>query len=311
MGSHARERPGGGPRRRHALARVRGGGAPGVGGAAQPPEVPQDGEDAPVLGARVGQPELREDRRHVLLGAAQRDPGPLGDRRVRAALGEELEHLALARGERLQRPVVVAGVEQPRDDVRVERGPAGGDAAQRAGEVVEVGHAVLEQVAEPGGVLGEHARRDAVLDVRGEHDDRDARVARADRPRGDAAPPRCGSGASGCRRSPRRARARRRGEQLVGGPGLGRHLEPGLAEQRGDPLADEQVVVRDHDPHGSSALTVVPAAGRADTRSRPSSASTRSASPRSPLPRASSAPPTPSSAISIVGEPVRPPDAHR
>ena len=51
--------------------------------------------------------------------------------------------------------------------------------------------------------------------------------------------------------------------------GLGGDLEPGLAEQRGDPLADEQVVVRDHDPHGSSAQTVVPPPGGLTTRSVP------------------------------------------
>ena len=56
------------------------------------------------------------------------------------------------------------------------------------------------------------------------------------------------------------------------------------------------VVVR----HGNSAVTAVPAPGGLDTLRRPSSASTRSASPRSPEPHAGSAPPTPSSVISIT-----------
>ena len=60
----------------------------------------------------------------------------------------------------------------------------------------------------------------------------------------------------------------------------------GVLEQRRDPLAHEQVVVGDHDAHGSSAVTVVPSPGGLVTRRRPSSASTRSARPRSPLPRA-------------------------
>ena len=53
-------------------------------------------------------------------------------------------------------------------------------------------------------------------------------------------------------------------EQLVRGADLRRDLDPGAGQDRGDPLADEDAVVRDHDPHGSSAMTVVPAPGRAD-----------------------------------------------
>ena len=51
-------------------------------------------------------------------------------------------------------------------------------------------------------------------------------------------------------------------------------------------------------PHGTTARTVVPSPGGDVTSRRPSSAATRSASPRSPEPLAGSAPPTPSSAIS-------------
>ena len=95
---------------------------------------------------------------------------------VRAALGDQLEHLALARGERRRAARRRRSASSSRETTCGSSAvPPRGDAPQRADEVVEVGHAVLQQVAEPRGVLGEHARRDAVLDVRGEDDDRDRR----------------------------------------------------------------------------------------------------------------------------------------
>src|SRR3954471_15190086 len=95
--------------------------------------------------------------------------------------------------------------------------------------------------------------------------------------------------------------------ELVRRGRLGRHVDPGTAQQRRDALAREQVVVRDHDSHGISAVTTVPALGRLKIRSVPWSASTRSAKPRKPDPPESSAPPTPSSAISILASA---PDRH-
>ena len=49
--------------------------------------------------------------------------------------------------------------------------------------------------------------------------------------------------------------------QLVAVVGLRHDLDAGAPQQRGDALADEQAVVGDHDPHGSSAVTTVPAPG--------------------------------------------------
>ena len=96
-----------------------------------------------------------------------------------------------------------------------------------------------------------------------------------------------------------------RGEQLLRVGRLGDDLDALAAHERRDALAQQPAVVGDHDPHGSSAVTTVPAPGGLRMRSVPSSAATRSASPWSPVPAVSSAPPTPSSAISMTAVPFR------
>src|SRR5947207_8598891 len=62
----------------------------------------QDREHAPVVGARLGQFELLEDLVHVALDRLDADDELLRDPRVRVALGDEAEHLALACTERRQ-----------------------------------------------------------------------------------------------------------------------------------------------------------------------------------------------------------------
>ena len=79
--------------------------------------------------------------------------------------------------------------------------------------------------------------------------------------------------------------------------------KPGVPEQPGQALAQQDAVLGDGYPHGISALTRVPPPTGLQTRSRPSSASTRSASPRRPEPASVSAPPPPSSVISTTSRP--------
>ena len=61
------------------------------------PQVLQDGEDAAVVVLVRAQAELGEDGGDVLLDAALAELEPVADRLVRAALGDQREHLALAR----------------------------------------------------------------------------------------------------------------------------------------------------------------------------------------------------------------------
>jgi hypothetical protein len=75
---------------------------------------------------------------------------------------------------------------------------------------------------------------------------------------------------------------------------------PRLLLGRGGGTAFGDVVVRDYESNGTSAMTTVPARAGLVTRRAPPSASTRSARQRRPVLAASFSPPTPSSAISIA-----------
>src|SRR5580765_7986402 len=87
--------------------------------------VGEDGEDAPVIVVALSQVELHEDRGHVLLHCALGDHASLADALVGASLGDELDHLPLARCEQVERVVrAAAPCEKLRDDLRVEHGAA-------------------------------------------------------------------------------------------------------------------------------------------------------------------------------------------
>ena len=96
------------------------------------------------------------------------------DRDVGAPLRQQPEHLALARGQLGERVAAAALGEQCGHDLRIEHGAAADDPVQGVGEIVEPGHAVLEDVADasPGaqGVGGV-----GLLDVLREHQDRRVR----------------------------------------------------------------------------------------------------------------------------------------
>src|SRR3954453_2004581 len=262
-------------------------------------EIGQHEEDAAIVVLVRRQSELREDRGDVLLHRPLADHQPLGDGLVGAPLRDELKHFALTRCHR-GKDAATAGRQESRDDLGVQSRAAAGDAPQRAVEVLDIADAVLEQVAEPRRALGEHAHRGSQVDVLREDHDADPRMPRADLVRGAHA-------LVGVVRRHPDVHDRDVGTMALDIPyeilraaRLRDHVDPGAAQEEFDACAGEQAVVRDHAPHGSSAMTTVPAPGGLTTRRLPCSASTRSASPRSPEPLASSAPPTPSSATSML-----------
>src|SRR3954447_20370596 len=113
------------------------------------PQKCQDGQDPAMVVARGSQVELREDARDVLLDRPQGDEHALSDRLVRAALGHQLEHLALAWCQRIERVVRAMAPDELADHGRVERRATLADAANRRGELLQVGDPILEQVADP------------------------------------------------------------------------------------------------------------------------------------------------------------------
>src|SRR3954451_6484628 len=94
----------------------------------------QDGQHAAVGVAGVGQAELREDARDVLLDAALADPEAIGDPLVRAPLRHQRQNLTLAVAEGLERVVRATAAEELGDDRRLEDGPPATHASDRLGE---------------------------------------------------------------------------------------------------------------------------------------------------------------------------------
>lgn len=100
-------------------------------------------------GAVVVQAELGEDRSHVSLDGAVGEPEVVGDGAIRVAFSDEPEHLLLT-----LRQVVEGGGSRPRsyqgsDDLWVKGGATVCHAADGSREVVELEHAVFEEVPEP------------------------------------------------------------------------------------------------------------------------------------------------------------------
>ncbi len=138
-------------------------------------QVAQHRQHAAVVALGRRQPELREDRADVLLDRALGDDDPRGDRRVRAPLGHQGEHLALARAQVVERVAAAGPRDELADDLGVDRGAAGRDPVDRLEELARLGDAVLEQIADPACVPGEELAGVPLLDVLREHEHRELR----------------------------------------------------------------------------------------------------------------------------------------
>ena len=197
---------------------------------------------------RVGQLQLAEDAADVLLGGTLRDAQQGRDPHVGPPLGHRRQDLALAWGQRVHPIVRAARDHELGDDLRIEGGAAARDPSQGVHELADVGHAVLQQVADAAGAVGEQLGRVLPLDVLAEDEDRRARHAPA-----------------GLDRRAQPFVALRRGHPDVDHRHVGSMLHdclderraiadlghddaPGVGDEARQPLADEGRILGDHDP---------------------------------------------------------------
>ncbi len=156
--------------------------------------------------------------------------------------------LAFPRRQLVQRRVAAWAPEQPRHHLGIDDRAARGDPAHRVGEVVELHHPLLEQVADAGRIVPDQVDRVASLDVLREDEDRDGRMVRPDPAGRLEALGRVG------RRHPDvddrevRALAIDEGQQAGHVIGLADDLEAGGGESRREGLAEEDGIVGEDDP---------------------------------------------------------------
>ena len=158
-------------------------------------------------------------------------------------------------------PLVAAAPEHLGDDLGIEDRAAVIDPPHGVDEAVDLGDPVLEQVADTLAAGGEQVDRVVLLDVLRENQDPGLRQLLADRRRGAQA-------VVGVVRGHPDVDDRDVGlvgadlaEQVLGVGRLADDLDPGLVEEAGDPLPQQDRVLADHDSHGITALSLVPPPG--------------------------------------------------
>jgi hypothetical protein len=116
-------------------------------------EIAEDGEHAQVVRGPVAEPELGEDPRHMTLDGGHGYHQLIGNAVIGSSLGHQAENLPLAIGQVVDRVVLVAASDEPADDLSIDHRAARGDAPDRVGEDLDLGYALLEQVADALGLL--------------------------------------------------------------------------------------------------------------------------------------------------------------
>ena len=239
-------------------------------------EVAQDREDAAVVGLAGGSPSLSK-----MLATCFSTVPPVTTSAPAMPAFERPSAISASTwrsraGQRRQAVGAAAGPQQLADDLGVERRAAGGDPLQRVGELGDVGHPLLQQVARrpprcpPAAGPCTWSRCTATAPA-----PRCAGARGGSRAR-PAAPRRCASAASGCR--PPRRRAGARPPRPAARRRRPRRRTPGGRGPRsaGRARPEQDRVLGDHDPQpvharsGSSTVIFVGPPGGLAIVSRPS-----------------------------------------
>ena len=192
--------------------------------------------------------ELSEHLADVTLDRLELEPEVLRDARIGTTLGHQREDLPLAGRQLVECRVPPWPTQEPGDDLGIDDGSAGDDAADSIGEILKATHVVFEDIADPGGVIAKQLHRVARLDVLREHEDGDTRMSTPDDMRGLEAF-RCVSGRHPDVDNDHVGRlALNRREETIDVARLPDHLEPSRGQAGGECLAQKGGIVCKDDP---------------------------------------------------------------
>jgi hypothetical protein len=226
------------------------------------------------------------------------DDEPFGDGGVTQSLGHQGQHVAFPGGQPLKALVGAGTYQQLGDNLGIDGRSAIHHPVQRVQELLDPAYPLLEQIAQARAAVREQLGGERLLNVGREHEYGE-----------------CGMPAPGLDRGADPVVGVRRRHPHIhdGHIGFvfihsleevarvrrgGHHVQGFGAQQQGEALAQQRLVLGDHDPHGTPTCSTVGPPTGLDSLNVPSCASTRRRMPLSPDPPWASAPPLPSSVIS-------------
>src|SRR5919106_3586344 len=253
------------------------------GSARRAAHVGQDREHAPVLSRRRPEAELLEDAGDVLLDGRLGHEQLVGDGHVRLAFRHRGQDVALTRSELRERALPGLAPEHPGHDLGIECTAAGRDAVDGVDERIDGADPLLEQITDTLRTIADELDGIPLLVILREHEDADLGPPAPELDRGPqpvvqalGRHPDVDDRDVGTMRQ-------RLAQKVVGVTRLGDDVVARLAEDPGDALPQEDVVLADHHTPGSRHAPTVPArknAGRGDLRALRSAARSWAGTPR-------------------------------